>query len=394
MIRQHLRRSAPLLAIFLLASCSGDATPITPATTGTITFDVVTTGPDVDADGYLLSIDGGENQPLTANGSTSWTTGAEGGHTIAVSGLAFNCELTSVPATVAVTLSLTTHVAIRASCTPYLQNAIVYMSSEFGTAAITAMRPDGTRRVQITTDQLPYSTPVVSPDGHSVAVAVGFGPGGIWNGTDGIYILDCFGKTRTKVAGRSSLDGTPAWSPDGTKLAFRSESPGPWGAYGRIWVVGRDGSGLHQLTPENADTTDYTFDDSPTWSPDGTQVLYSHNGKLWLINADGTAPTSLGISGMYPAWSPDGSKIAFTWEANGTYAVFIADRDGTNVRQVTQPIQQDDFARWSPDGRQLVFQRVENGILHLFRIDADGSNLTKLSVTPSNEDSPSWNPGT
>ena len=174
----------------------------------------------------------------------------------------------------------------------------------------------------------------------------------------------------------------------------RSLSPGPYGAYGRIWIVGRDGSGLHQLTPENTDTTDYTFDDSPTWSPDGTKVLYSHNGKLWLINADGTAPTSLGISGMYPAWSPDGSKIAFTWEANGTYAVFLADRDGTNVRQLTQPIQADEWARWSPDGRQLVFQRVENGILHLFRIDADGTNLTKLSVTPSNEDSPSWNPGT
>jgi Tol biopolymer transport system component len=218
--------------------------------------------------------------------------------------------------------------------------------------------------------------------------------GGTWNGWGGIYLLDRFGKTRTKLVVRSGFDGSPAWSPDGRTLAFRSEMPGPYGNYGRIWVIGRDGSGLRQLTPENADSTDYTYDDSPTWSPDGTKVLYSHNGNLWTINPDGTAPTSLGIAGMYPAWSPDGNKITFTWYAGQKMAVFVADRSGANVKQLTTPIQQDEWTRWSPDGRQLVFERVENNAFQLYRIDADGTNLTKLSTAPRSESGASWNPGT
>jgi Tol biopolymer transport system component len=355
---------------------------------------VLTTGADVDDDGFLLSVDGGTAQPLAANGSTNWA-GAAGQHTIAISGLAFNCDLTKVPASASVTLGQTMHVTIGASCTPYLQNAILYTSEEFGLGEIMAMRPDGSRRVRLTTDQLAYAMPVVSPDGQSIAAAQGSWVGGTWNGFDGIYLFDRFGKSRKKLVGRSNFDGSPAWSPDGTRLAFRSMMPGPYGEYGRIWIVGRDGSGLHQLTPENADSTDYTFDDSPTWSPDGKQVLYNHNGELWLINADGSAPTALGVSGSWPAWSPDGSKIAFTSAGGGpTLAVWVANRDGTNVRKLTTPIQQDGWARWSLDGKQLVFTRVENNVSHLYRMDADGTNMTKLSISPKNEDSPSWNPGT
>lgn len=390
MIRQHLRYSALLLSVAFFTACSDASAPRkeVPPTSGTLTFDVATTGTDVDADGFLLSIDGGAAQPLAANGSANWS-GAAGQHTIAISGLAFNCDLTSVPASASVTVGQTTHVTVSASCTSYLKNAIIYVSEEFGRGEIMAVRPDGSRRVRLTSDQLGYGTPVISPDGQSIAVVVAKPT----NGSDGIYIMDRFGKSRTKLVGRSNFDGAPAWSPDGSKLAFRSVTAGPYGDYGRIWVIGRDGSGLRQLTPE-VDSTDYKYDDAPSWSVDGTQVLYSHNGDLWLINADGTAPTSLGIAGIYPAWSPDGSKITFSWYVNGKEAVFVADRDGTNVRQVTQPIQQDMWARWSLDGRQLVFSRVQNNIVHLYRVDADGTNVTTLSGTTSNEDSPSWNPGT
>jgi hypothetical protein len=397
MISQHLRRSTPLLLSFaLFAACSKDATAPREdpkPTSGTLAFDVVTTGADVDADGFLLSVDGGAAQSLAANGSTNWS-GTAGQHAIVISGLAFNCDLTTVPASASVTLGQTTHVTVSARCTPYLQNAIVYTSEEFGLAEIMAIRPDGSRSVRLTTDQIVYSMPVVSPDGQSFAAVVGSWIGTTWNGSDGIYLFDRFGKSRKKLVGRSDFDGSPAWSPDGTKLAFRSESPGPYGKYGRIWIVGRDGSDLHQLTPENADTTDYTYDDSPTWSPDGKQVLYTHSGELWVINVDGTAPTFLGLEGMYLAWSPDGSKIAFTWYADQQEAVFVADRNGANVRQVTTPIQHDLWARWSPDGKQLVFMRVESNVSHLYRMDVDGTKVTKLTTSTANEDYPSWNPGT
>ena len=80
MIRQHLRYSAPLLLSFaFFAACSDASAPKQEApapTSGTLTFDVATTGTDVDADGFLLSIDGGATQPLAANGSANWSGAA------------------------------------------------------------------------------------------------------------------------------------------------------------------------------------------------------------------------------------------------------------------------------------------------------------------------------
>ena len=181
------------------------------------------------------------------------------------------------------------------------------------------MRPDGSRSERLTSDQAVYAAPVVSPDGQSIAVASCLG--GSWNG---IYLLDRFGKGRTKLVSHSTFDGSPAWSPDGTKIAFRSSLPGPYGDYGRIFIVNRDGTGLRQLTPEVA-ATDYKYDDGPSWSPDGTRLVFSRTGVLFLINADGTGLVSTGVNGEYPAWSPDGTQIAYGSINGGNDGIWAMD---------------------------------------------------------------------
>jgi TolB protein len=225
----------------------------------------------------------------------------------------------------------------------------------------------------------------VSPDGQSIAVAAY--TGGAWNG---IYLLDRFGKGRTKLVGKSTFDGSPAWSPDGTKLAFRSTLHGPSGDYGRIFIVNRDGTGLRQLTPEVA-ATDYKYDDGPSWSPDGTRLVFSRSGELFLINADGTGLISTGVDGEQPAWSPDGSRIAYGSINGGADGLFVMD-GSFSPRRLTTPIQADQMPRWSPDGLQLVFVRVEGGVSHLYKIGADGSGATKLSTVTQHDAWPSWSP--
>jgi Tol biopolymer transport system component len=374
---------ALLLLAAVLSACGGDSTA--PPTTGTLDFNVVTTGPDIDVDGFLLRIDDESPEvPIPANGKLSITK-LPGTHTLALSGLSINCDVTTAPASAEVILGTTTRVDVRASCTTHLSNVIIFTSEEFGFGEVMVMRPDGSRRERLTTDQSTYAAPVVSPDGQSIAVA-SF-RGGSWNG---IYLLDRFGKGRTTLVSHSTFDGSPVWSPDGTKIAFRSNLSGPYGDYGRIFIVNRDGTGLRQLTPEVAAGEGYQYDDGPSWSRDGTRLVFTRNGMLSLINADGTGLISTGVLGTYPAWSPDGTQIAYGGVlGNGTDGIFVMDMSFSS-RRLTAAGPQDGTPRWSGDGHQLVFQRAGGPTLQIYRIDVDGSGETKLSTVTQAESWPSW----
>jgi Tol biopolymer transport system component len=374
------------LLLSAVLSCAGGPAGDTtaPPTTGTLEINIATTGTDIDVDGFLLGIDNGLPRAIGSNTILSLSL-PPGTHTLALSGLAFNCDMTAAPLSADVSLGVTTHVDLRAACTPYLSNAIIYTSEQFGLGEVMAMRPDGSRRERLTTDQVVYAAPAVSPDGQSIAVATYIG--GAYNG---IYLLNRFGKGLTKIVGNSNFDGNPAWSPDGTKIAFRSNLHGPSGDYGRIFIVNRDGTGLRQLSPEVA-ATDYQFDDDPSWAPDGTRLMFSRSGVLYLINADGSGLTSTGVSGADPAWSPDGTQIAYSSLSGGADGLFVMDQSFTS-RRLTTPVQADQRPRWSATGTQLVFDRVESNVFQIYKVGVDGSGVTKLSTVPQNDTYPSWTP--
>ena len=377
-MKHHYRLRASQLvcaALFFLA-CGGGGDSTAPSGPGSLDLNVVTTGVDIDADGFLLTVDAETPRSIPATGTFTISEPA-GSHTLAVSGLAFNCDVTAAPATANVSASAATRVDISVSCSSYLRNAIVYVSDQFVAGELMVMRPDGSRRERLTTDPVYYILPAVSPDGQSIAVMSGDA-----TGNQGIFLLDRFGKGRTKLVGRSSIDQAPAWSPDGTRLAFMSASST---GNARIFVINRDGTGLRQLTIENNPQFGSTEDDSPSWSPNGRQIVFSRSGLLYLINADGTGIDSTGVIGRHPAWSPDGTQIAF---ADG--AIYAMDMN-FNTRRLTAS--GGDFVpRWSPDGRQLVFERTEGIQYKLYRINSDGTGLTKLSPATPSDNWPTWSP--
>ena len=166
---------------------------------------------------------------------------------------------------------------------------------------------------------------------------------------------------------------------------------------GDIWVVNPDGSGLQNLTHSPARET------YPTWSPEGTRIVYSSNRgaarNLWIMNADGGDPRRLTHPGRgvdtTPSLSPDGRRIVFARRLRGNQELYVMNLDGTGARRLTRHPGIDFDPSWSPDGSEIVFWRAlrrGKGTLHeIFAVNPDGSGLRRLTWG-MNSDAPAWAP--
>ena len=144
-------------------------------------------------------------------------------------------------------------------------------------------------------------TPSWSPDGTQLAFADHYNPDHTVNLIDDdIYVMNADGTGVTNLTNSPGSDDSPAWSPDGTRIAFRSNRSG----YYDLYVMNPDGSGVTRLTADTA------TEGRPAWSRDGTKLAFASNkdgdNEIYVMNADGTAAIKLTDNAAWdgrPAWT-------------------------------------------------------------------------------------------
>ena len=297
---------------------------------------------------------------------------------------------------------------------------IAFESDRNGSGDIFVMDPDGTNVAMVTNSIDDESHPAWAPDGgnivlsssaaseHNVDIIVanveslGIGAAiSVPTSTPAPTAAQTLSQTFevTQVSHTEGDDKTwdPDWSPDGTKIAFYSDTDGTRD----IYVVNADGSQLTQITHTEGD--DIAI--APRWSPDGKKIAFYSDidgtRDIYVVNADGSQLTQITHTegddiAIAPRWSPDGKKIAFYSDIDGTRDIYVVNADGSQLTQITHT-EGDDIAiapRWSPDGKKIAFYSDIDGTRDIYVVNADGSQLTQITHTEGDDIAiaPRWSP--
>jgi Tol biopolymer transport system component len=167
-------------------------------------------------------------------------------------------------------------------------------------------------------------------------------------------------------------------------IAFSGDN----GSGAEIYTIHANGSSLHRLTHVNADAATRGDAGSPDWSPDGTRITFGVEDKaVYVMNADGSGLRKVASPGGEPAFTSDGTHIVYWCDScPGGDGVFLVRDDGADVpgvRLTTNPFhdQGDENPEISPDGQTLTFVRHKVGgeMQALFAADIDGGNVRQLT---------------
>ena len=282
---------------------------------------------------------------------------------------------------------------------------IVFTVNKEGWNEIWVMDEDGGERRRLTdprpsgSNAVGSMSPVWSPQGDRVAFASSGDADDEDENLLELYVMDVESGETRQLTENASRDGDPTWSPDGKRIAFvRADYWATDNVETSLRVVEEDGSGEETLVQERQGV----FLGSPAWSPDGTRIAFtraSFTGRtleltLNVMRSDGSNVTQITDEAAQPAWSPDGKQIAFVNIADRSGEIYVADANGQNLTRLTKSKANDTAPAWSPDGKQIVFSsdrsNPEEDEIELHMVPASGGAPKRLTRNNVSDLDPDW----